>query len=65
MDLRASGLALTEISLRTGIHVDRATLMCQRGLEKLGVRSAKAAMDLLSVDDRFLPMTLLNRRNTG
>ncbi|MEQ1933071.1 MAG: recombinase family protein [Fimbriimonadaceae bacterium] len=63
--LRAEGLNPKEIALRTGIDQARVSTMLDRGLARLEVKTAKAALIKLTNDESYLPISMSNRRRIG
>lgn len=65
LNLSAEGKGVKEISLQSGIAVERVNLMLESALTKLGVKGAVAGMNKLSKDDSLIPVTMSNRRRRG
>lgn len=65
LTLRGEGFTPKEIALKTGIHVDRVTVLVEAALAKLGEKQVGKAMDKLSTTDAFLPVSMNNRKRIG
>jgi DNA invertase Pin-like site-specific DNA recombinase/DNA-binding CsgD family transcriptional regulator len=65
LNLSAEGKGVKEISLQSGISVERVSLMLESALTKLSVKGAVAGINKLSKDDSLIPVTMSNRRRRG